>query len=292
MPEVATTPHHVLVCGVGGITGDAVSTALADEGFAVRALVHRTERTDAALATGASHVVVADYDDAPSLAHALDGMDAVFFVAPSYLEAEPRWVEATLEAARLAGVGRFVYQSVLHAYTPTMPHHERKARAEVAVRASGLDWTVLQPAMYAQTVLRIRARSGDGRIDAPYDPEARFAVVDVCDVGAAVAAVLGDARHVYGGYELVGTEAHTLRELVAIMNRGFGEERNIFEVAPHSLPLPSTWSERQREEYALMCEEYGRHGLLGSRAALTALLGRSPADFAEVVERAAGGALR
>lgn len=274
-----------LVCGAGGITGNSVVSVLAKRAFTVRALVHREERRSAALGLGAESVVVADYDDEATLAKAMDGVDSVFFVAPSYQDSEPRWVAATLRAAEAAGVDRFVYQSVLHPFTPSMPHHARKARAEVEVRASRLRWTILQPAMYAQTVLRIRRRSAEGRLDVPYDPDARFTVVDVRDVAACVAVVLSDEAHVYAGYEVVGTAVRSLREMAVTMNRILGEDRRIVQVEPGSLPLPSAWGQRQREEYALMCREYGINGLLGSSSATTTLLGRSPATFADVVAR-------
>jgi uncharacterized protein YbjT (DUF2867 family) len=280
-----TIPATTLVCGVGGITGDTVVSVLAGRGFAVRALVHREERRAAALRLGARSAVVADYDDEAALAAAMDGADAVFFVAPSYQEGEPRWVAAALRAAEAARAGRFVYQSVLHPFTPAMPHHERKARAEVAVRASRLRWTILQPAMYAQTVLRIRGRSAEGRLDVPYDPDAPFAVVDVRDVAACVAEVLTDYAHGYGSYEIVGAEVRTLREMAATMNQVLGESREVVRVEPGSLPLPPAWGERQRAEYALMCREYGAHGLLGSGSTAAALLGRAPTTFADVVAR-------
>ncbi|MEF2978955.1 NmrA family NAD(P)-binding protein [Subtercola sp. YIM 133946] len=279
-----------LVCGVGGITGDTVVAFLAEQGFPVRALVHREARREAAVARGAESVVVGDYDDAEALTAAMSGVREVFFVAPSYQEAEPRWVSAALAAAEAAGVDRFVYQSVLHSFTPSMPHHLRKAQSEVAVRASRLAWSILQPAMYAQTVLRVRQRSAEGLISVPYDPDARFAVVDVRDVAACVGAVLADDRHVFGGYEIVGTEVQSLRELAQTMNRVLGEERDVVHVDPGSLPLPPTWGPRQREEYALMCREYGAHGLLGSNSTTAALLGRAPTSFAEVVAREMLGA--
>lgn len=274
-----------LVCGVGGITGDTVVSVLADRGFAVRALVHREERRSAALSLGAESVVVADYDAEPALAAAVGGVDAVFFVAPSYQEGEPRWVAATLRAAEAAKVDRFVYQSVLHPFTPSMPHHARKAQSEVEVRASRLRWTILQPAMYAQTVLRVRQRSSEGQINVPYDPDALFAVVDVRDVAACVAEVLADDVHVYGSYEIVGTEVQTLREMAATSDRVLGEDREVVQVEPGSLSLPPSWGGRQRKEYALMCREYGAHGLLGSGRTTAALLGRAPTTFSEVVAR-------
>jgi NAD(P)H dehydrogenase (quinone) len=274
-----------LVCGVGGITGDTVLSVMAGRGFAVRALVHREERRAAAVGLGAESVVVADYDDTASLAVALAGVESVFFVAASYQEGEPRWVAATLRAAESAGVDRFVYQSVLHSFTPSMPHHARKARSEVVVRASGLRWTILQPAMYAQTVLRMRARSSEGQLNVPYSPDARFAVVDARDIAACVAAVLADGAHVYGSYEIVGTEVQSMRQMATTMNAVLGEDRQVVQVEPRSLALPSAWGPPQREEYAAMCREYDAHGLLGSNSTTTALLGRAPATFADVVAR-------
>lgn len=274
-----------LVCGVGGITGDTVLSVLGERGIGVRALVHRDERREAALALGAESVAVADYDDESAFGRAMDGADSVFFVAPSYREGEPRWVAAALRAAERAGVDRFVYHSVLHPFTPSMPHHLRKAEAETEVRASRLRWTIIQPAMYAQTVLRVRQRSAAGELHVPYDPDALFTVVDVRDVAACVAEVLADDAHVYGGYEIAGTEVRTLREMAATMDRVLDEQRTIVQVEPESLPLPPQWGERQRREYALMCREYGAHGLLGSGHAATALLGRTPTAFADVVAR-------
>lgn len=274
-----------LVCGVGGITGDTVVSVLADRGFAVRALVHRDERRPAALSLGAESTVVADYDDGTALAAAMEGVGAVFFVAPSYQEGEPRWVAAALRAAEAAKVDRFIYQSVLHPFTPSMPHHVRKARSEVGVRASRLRWTILQPAMYAQTVLRVRQRSAQGQLNVPYDPDALFTVVDVYDVAASVAEVLSDDAHVYGSYEIVGTEVQSLRVMAATLNRILNEQRQVVQVEASSVPLPSSWGQRQRDEYALMCREYGANGLLGSGSAATALLGRAPVTFADVVAR-------
>lgn len=279
-----------LVCGVGGITGDTVASTLSSRGADVRALVHRDARRTAAVDLGARSVAVADYDDAAALAAAMDGVDSVFFVAPSYQDGEPRWVAATLKAAEDAGVDRFVYQSVLHPFTPAMPHHGRKAHSEVDVRASRLRWTILQPAMYAQTVLRIRERSSPGQLNVPYQPDARFTVVDVDDLAACVVEVLtDDAHHVYGSYEIVGPEVLSLRDMAGILNNVLGEQRRVVQVEPDSLPLPQSWGQQQREEYALMCREYGAHGLLGSGSVTAALLRRPPTPFADVVRREVPG---
>lgn len=274
-----------LVCGVGGITGNTVLSVLSARGFTTRALVHREERTQAAVKLGAKSVVIADYDDPASLTSALRGVNSIFFVAASYQEREPLWVSAIVAAAEEAGVERFVYQSVLHPYTPSMPHHARKALSEVEVRASRLEWTILQPTMYAQTVLRVRERSLPQQINAPYDPDTRFAVIDVRDLAECAAEVLSSSDYVYGGYELVGTEVQSFRQMVATMNTATGETREIIQVEPTDRPLPPSWGPRQVEEYALMCGEYSANGLLGSTTTATSLLRRRPTSFADVVER-------
>ncbi len=282
---------QVLVCGVGGITGDAVLEQLVSRGVACRALVHSAGRRNAAVALGAVEVVVADYDDADAMSAAMTGVDAVYFVAPVYQEAETAWVTTAVRAAEQAGVDRFVYQSVLHSYTPSMPHHLRKAESEVVVRASlTLRWTILQPAMYAQTVLRVRARSVEGLLSVPYDPDAVFTVLDVRDLAECAAIVLTDDQHAYGGYELAGAERLSLREMGALMDEVTGEKRAITQVTPSSLPLPMTWTTRQRDEYTLMCAEYDAHGLLGSPTATGFILGRKPTPFVDVAARELAGA--
>ena len=274
-----------LVCGVGGITGNSVVSVLAERDVAVRALVHRAERRSAAYGIGAQDVVVADSDDCAALAGALSDVEAIFFVAPTFQESEPRWVSAVLRAAEQAGVERFVYQSVLHPFAPSMPHHLRKAQSEVLVRASQLRWTILQPSMYAQTVLRMRERSSNGQLNVPYDPDSPVTVVDVFDVASCVAEVLSNDADVYGSYELAGPEVQSLRTMAATMNCELNERRKVVQVKPSSVPLPPAWGNQQRDEYALMCNEYGAYGLLCSGTTTAALLGRASTKFADVVVR-------
>src|SRR3546814_5712261 len=51
-----------------------------------------------------------------------------------------------VDAARAAGVTRFVHVSSLAAREPDLPHHGwSKAPAETIVQPSGLDWTILPP---------------------------------------------------------------------------------------------------------------------------------------------------
>lgn len=109
----------VLVTGVSGFLGWHVARVIVEKGRSVRALARRPESvTDPDL-----EVVPGDLRDADSLERAVAGCDAVFHVAADYRlwARDPRElyrsnVEGTrqlLEAARGAGVERFVYTSTV-----------------------------------------------------------------------------------------------------------------------------------------------------------------------------------
>lgn len=109
----------VLVTGASGFLGWHIARVLAEQGRRVRALARRPESiTDPDL-----EAVPGDLRDADSLARAVAGCDAVFHAAADYRlwARDPRELYASnadgtrqlLEAARRAGVERFVYTSTV-----------------------------------------------------------------------------------------------------------------------------------------------------------------------------------
>jgi NAD(P)H dehydrogenase (quinone) len=251
----------VLVCGVGGQTGTAVASELVARGASVRALVHRESSRATAESLGVAEVAVADFDDVDAVADAMRGVSGVYWIGPVYNDREPAWVAASIRSAELAHVPRFIYHSVIHANTPSMPHHRRKAESEILVRSSALSWTILQPTMYAQTALRMRQRSPDGLIEVPFDPAARFAVVDLLDVAACAATVLLDSQHEYATHEIAGPRLESFHALAESMNKAFSESRAIVQIDPAGAPLLTSWNVDQQAEYVAMCAEYDAYGL-------------------------------
>jgi NAD(P)H dehydrogenase (quinone) len=268
----------IAILGAAGQTGLATIAAVAARGAPVRAVVHRDEQAAVVAAAGARTVRTAELSEPGTITAALEGAGAVLFVPPVFSTRETEFARNACAAARAAGVERFVLHSVLHAHTPSMPHHMRKAASEAAVRASGLRWTILQPSMYAQTpMIFIRARS-EGRVPVPFDPGSRFTVIDLDDLAEITARVLLEDGHDYAGYELVGTEAQTIDDYVAEASTILGETLSTTRVTPWSLPLPPA-VERGMASMAAMCDEYDAHGLLGNAGVATWLLGRPPASF-------------
>ncbi len=133
----------VLVTGASGFVGGAVTQALIERGYSVRALVRPGSETTALTKMGVE-LAIGDILDEASLASAMNDVEALFHVAAvySYSARDSRntyrvnvdGVRSVLEAAGHAGVNRAVYTSTVA--TLKWPGQERLAdEAAVATLA-------------------------------------------------------------------------------------------------------------------------------------------------------------
>lgn len=285
--EAAPPPagaDRIAVVGAAGRTGLAILRALKRRGIAPLAVTRSPDQADAVRAAGADDVVTADYASASELTTALAGVDRVVIVPPSYTPEEIYITNAAV-GARAAGVKHLVLHSVLHPHTPTMRHHMRKAAGEAAVRANDTPWTILQPSIYAQTVLLFADMSPPGRICAPFDVDSLFTVIDLSDIAEVTAEVLQSDEHYYSSYELVGNPPLTCREMLTLVAELRGISASPETVRPWELELPA-WLRDAMADFAAMCEEYTAHGLVGNANITRMLLGREPTHFEAVARRA------
>jgi NADH dehydrogenase len=130
-------------------------------------------------------------------------------------------VERLIAAMKEAGVRRLVHVSVTAAKEkPEWPYHHTKWLGEQAVRASGLDWTILRPGviygdgddLLSHLVAMIRSSPVFpivGKGTAPMMP------VDAKDVAAAVVGALANPASAGRSYDVVGPERLALREVVS-----------------------------------------------------------------------------
>jgi uncharacterized protein YbjT (DUF2867 family) len=272
------------VIGAAGRTGPHVLAALAEQGCSATAFIHRESQARTVRDAGAGTTSVIELQAPESLVSPLEGLDAIYVIPPVFHPEEDRLVANVVRAAERAGVQRLVLHSVLHPWTPGLPHHQRKAEAEATLRASSLAWTVLRPAMYAQTVL-FYVRPDTDEVLVPYSLSAPFTVIDVYDIAQAAAIVLLQSGHEYASYDLAGAEVLTMGELVERAGRSLGRPLVPTEVPPWGFPLPPTWSRDQFATGAAMWSHYDRHGLVGHPGAARALLGREPSTLAEAIAR-------
>lgn len=268
-------PASIALLAGQGLTADRVAAALAGRGVEA---VRIARRADA----GGRR---ADLREPASLERALAGIDRVYLIPPRLDPGETALIENALAACARAGVERVVYHSVLHPYEPDMPHHLRKLAAEVAVRRSEAEWTILQPASYAQNVIaRLRRREGGLVLPSGWPADAPgMSVVDLDDVAAAAAAVLTEPGHADATYELAGPERLRLADMARVIAQVTGRACATEEWEPARFESGAT-PERLRD-VAAYHRAYGAHGMPGSPRVLSMLLQRGATTFGEVVAR-------
>jgi uncharacterized protein YbjT (DUF2867 family) len=155
---MAAEPTSVLVIGATGALGRPVVRRLRQRGVAVRAACRHPDLAADLAALGAE-LMVADLTRPATLASACQGMQRVLAAAHGLL-GRGRWRSeqvddaghrALIQAARAAGVRRFVYTSAFGA-RPDHPvdFFRTKHHIEQALAASGLDAVVLRPTAFME----------------------------------------------------------------------------------------------------------------------------------------------
>jgi uncharacterized protein YbjT (DUF2867 family) len=145
----------ILVAGATGLLGSEIATRLAKAGRPVRALVRAGSSRGKieALSTAGASTVEADLKDPASLRKACEGVEAVIATASSTLSRQAGDSIETVdragslnlvEAARHAGVGRFVYISIPPGTRYASPLTRAKREVEAALASSRTPYTVLQ----------------------------------------------------------------------------------------------------------------------------------------------------
>jgi uncharacterized protein YbjT (DUF2867 family) len=272
----------VLVIGAAGKTGRAVTRALTAAGVDVRAAVRSPDSSPRAYAAGARWISVVDLESGAGLEEAVDGVDAVYHLAPNVHPDEVGIAERVGTAVADAGVQRFAFHSVLHPDDASMPHHLRKAEAEHVVRSLLPGATVLRPAAYHQNLLDA-ARSG--RVAVPYSLDAPFTNVDLDDVAEAAASVLTRPGHEGLTLDLAGPEVLTVRDQAVIAGEVLGVPVSAERIQTESWVAGpgAALSAQARSDLLAMFAAYDHHGLVGDATTLRRLLGRSPRTWSDVL---------
>ena len=201
-----TAPTLAITGGTGFVGGHLLAAARA-AGHEVRALARGGRPAEPGICW-----IEGALDDPAALAALCAGADAIVHVAGLINAATRAGFEAVnvagtaavVDAARAAGVRRFIHISSLAAREPELSDYGwSKARSERVVAASGLDWTILRPpAIYGpgdrETFELFRmARRGLALLP----PKGRFSVLHVADLCRLILALIGRPEAVLQTYE-------------------------------------------------------------------------------------------
>ncbi len=184
-----------LVVGSTGLLGLDVCGRLRARGLPVRGLVRPGSARESALAALGVETAHGDLKDAPSLEMACRGVATVVTTATSTTSRRSgdnlRTVDlsgqlAVLEAARRAGVRRYVFVSASPNLPADNPLIRYKREVERAVRGSGLGWTILQPSCFMEiwfsSAVGWNIAAGRARVFGPGDaPVSYIAIGDVAE---------------------------------------------------------------------------------------------------------------
>ncbi len=281
----------VLMIGATGAYAGMVLPELKQRGVFVRALARDDATAAKARQKGADETVLGDLTDPQSLRAAAQGMDGVFHINPAFASQEADLGVAMVKAAKEAGVRKFVFSGVIHPSISKMVNHAGKRPVEEALYESGMDFTVLQPAMFMQTLGGgWDAVVKTGQFALPYSVSARVCFVDYRDVAEAAAlAFTGDAL-AYGTFELCAPGMVSRAQIAALMSEALGRTIEAgavpFDEWAQAAHLPAG---AVRDGLEIMDADYDKYGFPGGNAlVLRAILGREPRTLRQYFQQLAG----
>jgi uncharacterized protein YbjT (DUF2867 family) len=212
----------VAIAGGHGKVALRALRLLAAEGEPARGLIRNPDHAADVEAAGAEAVLCDLEELEPAqIAPLIEGADAVVFAAgagPGSGPERKRTVDyggavKLIEAAELAGIGRYVMVSAMEVDHPERwsdeirPYNQAKADADAELEASGLDYTIVRPG-------RLTDEAGTDLIEAA--PDLRFGEIPRDDVAATLAACLvepataGKAFDVIAGGTPIGEALRSL----------------------------------------------------------------------------------
>ncbi|MBO2463336.1 NAD(P)H-binding protein [Actinomadura violacea] len=211
----------IVVTGATGNTGRALVRTLAEAGEKVIATSRNI--TGADVPEGVDHRR-ADLADAAGLRPVLDGADALF-LQNGGASAHTLNVSDILDAAKAGGVRRVVLLSSLGVATrpESASHGVLGLSFEEAVRASGLDWTILRPGNFASNTYAWAASVRAERTVAAPFADVALPAIDPGDIAAVAAAALREDGHTGRIYELTGPVPVTPRQQAEAIGAALGE---------------------------------------------------------------------
>ena len=231
----------ILVVGATGLLGGEICQQLSAAGHPVRALVRPTaaESRVQHLRTLGAELVTGDLKDRASLDAACVGAEVVITTASTTLSRQPddsivgvdqNGQLQLIEAAKAAGVSRFVYISYSGNHAIECPLTTAKRTVEQALQGSGMTYTILRPSYFMEVwlsaALGFDAANAQARIYGAGRAPVSF--ISLKDVARFVVRCLTNPAGRNATLELGGPEAHSLLDVVEIFERS---TRRTFDLA-------------------------------------------------------------
>ncbi|WJS98556.1 SDR family oxidoreductase [Novosphingobium humi] len=222
---------RIVITGASGQYGRGVTDRLIAAGLGDRLIL--ISRTPAKLADREAQgctIRYGDFDRPETLADAVAGADTMLLISGTRVGARVALHKAAIDAAAAQGVRHILYTSFIGIDDPANPAEVRHDHIETErlIRASGMDWTMLRDAHYADAMIVMAgpgvmssgqwiSNAGDGR-------EAMVWREDCVESAVAVLRDIADGTRDHAGriYNITGPELQSFAEVTAILSQVTG----------------------------------------------------------------------
>jgi len=231
---------QILVIGATGTLGRQIARTAFDQGHSVRCMV-RTPRRASFLQEWGCELTRGDLMEPASLGYALEGQQAVIDAATSrpndllsVYGVDWRGKLNLLKACSQAGVGRFVFVSLLGASQyRSIPLMDIKHCTEQVLMASGFDYTILRGAAFMQGVIgQVAIPILEGQTVWVSGTPTSIAYMNTQDMARFAVAALGREQTSRKAFPVVGPRAWNMGEVVQLCEQLSGRTARVFRVQP------------------------------------------------------------
>ncbi|MFO0164953.1 MAG: SDR family oxidoreductase [Microcystis sp.] len=228
----------VLVVGATGTLGRQIVRHAIDQGHQVRCLV-RSQRKAAFLKEWGAELVGGTLRDKSTIITALEGMDAVIDAATARAtdSASIKQVDwdgkvNLIQAAKTAGVDRFIFFSILNAEKyPNVPLMEIKRCTEKFLAESVLKYTILRHCGFMQVLIgQYAIPMLDNQTVWITGESTAIAYMDTQDIAKFAVRALEVPETVGQSYPVVGSKAWKAEEIIEVCERLSGKEGKIWRL--------------------------------------------------------------
>ena len=241
---------NVLIIGATGTLGRQVVRRALDEGYKVRCLV-RSPRKAAFLKEWGAELVAGNLCQPQSLQAALEGVDAIIDAATARAtdSLSMRQVDwdgkvALIQAAKAAGVERFVFFSILDAEKyPNVPLMEIKRCTELFLSEAYMNYTILRLSGFMQGLIgQYGIPMLEGQAIWVTGESSPIAYMDTQDVAKFAVRALTVPATEKQTFPVVGTRAWTAEEIISLCERLTGKQARISRMPLNLLRIVRSFS--------------------------------------------------
>lgn len=228
----------IIVTGASGHLGRLVGDELLERiDPADLVLATRHPEALAHLAQRGAEVRFADFDQPDTLPEAFAGGDRMLLISTMAIGRRTAQHAAAITAARAAGVQHVAYTSFPkpepdHPVGPLATEH---GETEEILKGSGLDWTILRNATFAELQVPPGSLAVAGGKLYTNAGEGKLVSVSRGDCARAAAAVLTGDGHAGKTYDVTGPEALSQRQLAGLLAEVSGRAVKVVPVGDRTL---------------------------------------------------------